>query len=518
MSSNLEKELNPKTVDFATTVNKSSKSKNDKLFTILDNGSSTHLDIEVNKFNPFEAIEESVENPFELTEKELVVTKKLTFFRKLINFFQNNVFIKKLSPMTEEDILHLKVKNKVISLIKTEDWTNLDKVIKAGFIITPHIQSMIDEKIERKYLIKRQFYSGDKEDEIERIGAFIFKYGINPSFISKNIIMKVILDFTQIFDVWYHEKERGWLGTQNYNIFLNQVVEITKNENDSSLHQILDKSFYDSSLKFTKKNIELSRLVNNFIMQNKEEFVTYFLNSLKKPVCYLKTNGEIGQNDPDYDLKVIIYPYNVIIKNIIKDLQPVVLKKVYDDFKSYLNEYKKKRSGKNSYLNYDQEKMEEVEKILEELQSVLGDEISDVKELLDLTTQLYGGSKTIQTNSFVIQEVFSIESLPSEIKGLYEIIKEKSIFIMNNQKEINSEDILFTQKIVKERIPKIIQKFMLFDDDDLKTMKNADGKSPQEICIETLKEIDMKFQYIIDTFKENNLSDLSAINRYVKKM
>ena len=155
---------------------------------------------------------------------------------------------------------------------------------------------------------------------------------------------------------------------------------------------------------------------------------------------------------------------------------------------------------------------------MEELQSVLGDEISDVKEILDLTTQLYGGSKTTQTNSFVIQEVFSIESLPSDIKELYETIKEKSIFIMNNQKEINSEDIFFTQKIVKERIPKIIQKFMLFDDDDLKTMKNADGKSPQEICIETLEGIDTKFQYIIDTLKENNLKDLSAINRYVKKM
>ena len=507
MSSNLEKELNPKTIGFATTVNKSSKYQEDKLFSILDNKDSTYLNIDVDKFNPFK-----------LSEQDEITPKKLTFFRKLVNFFQNNNFLKKISPMTEEDILHLKVKNKVISLIKTEDWTNLDKVIKAGFIITPHIQSMIDEKIENKYLIRRDFdfSSRDKEEEIKKIGEFIFKYGVTPSFISKNIIMKEILNFTQIFDVWYHEKERGWLGTQNYNVFLKSIVDVTKNKSNPSF-QILGKLFYNSSLKFTKKNIELSHLVNNFLIQNKEEFVVYFLSSLRKTIPYLKTNGEIGQTDHD-DLKLIIHPYNVIIKNIEKDLPPLLLKKVHDDFKWYLNEYRKKRTAKNSYLSIAQELVEEVEKILEELQSVLGDEISDVKEILDLTTQLYGGSKTTQTNSFVIQEVFSIESLPSDIKELYETIKEKSIFIMNNQKEINSEDIFFTQKIVKERIPKIIQKFMLFDDDDLKTMKNADGKSPQEICIETLEGIDTKFQYIIDTLKENNLKDLSAINRYVKKM
>lgn len=510
--SSLEKELNPKTIDEAP--RRSPKTESN--FEVLSNN-SIFVDNDINSLLIDDNIFHSKKVQDNQHSTQLIKEKKLNMFKKLMNVFKSISFIKKYIPLSEEELLHQKVNNKIKDFIKKEEWSNLDKVIKTGFKISPEIQNLIDDKIERTYLINRQYETRGIKDNIEHINDMISKYASSPSFISKNILMKITLKFTQIFDVFYHESNRDWFGTKKYDIFIDAVKEFkeSKTRYQPPLYiEVMDKTMYGSSLEFNIKTLELSSVLNQTIRLNKEEFINYFLKNLNSPTYTYKSNGELIKEAHFYDLDLLIHPYNVIIKNIIKKLDPLLVKKVYTEYRNYIDKYKNK---KKQFVSHYIEDIKKAESILGEIESIMGGSPQDIQEVLDIAKKL---SPNLPNNEevFVIQESFSIDDLPLNIKTLYESIKEKFTFIIENKNSMNEEDLFVTNKIMKERIPKIIQKFMLFDEEDLISMKNSEGKDPKEICIETLIGIDNKFKNIIDSFKENNLSELSAMSRYVKKM
>jgi hypothetical protein len=123
-----------------------------------------------------------------------------------------------------------------------------------------------------------------------------------------------------------------------------------------------------------------------------------------------------------------------------------------------------------------------------------------VKESLKLTTE-----KTLK-------------DLPLVAKEILEKIKLDYITLYNGVNELNAEDKFMVSNLWTNHIPRTINTYLRIEKKDRLELKNSEGKNVEQLMIDSLHNISVALINIKEKHNQNNISEMSSINRYTKKI
>ena len=137
--------------------------------------------------------------------------------------------------------------------------------------------------------------------------------------------------------------------------------------------------------------------------------------------------------------------------------------------------------------------------------------LTDVKihSLSQLSTK-----KALEQITAEISTKFTTEALPKESIIHIDKIQEIYINIINNN--TNCEYTNDSNKLINDKLPKIIHSYLSMNPEYRTTMKNNQGKNSQDLLIDSLQFIEKTLQKNLEALQEDKLVDLSAQTRFLK--
>jgi hypothetical protein len=83
---------------------------------------------------------------------------------------------------------------------------------------------------------------------------------------------------------------------------------------------------------------------------------------------------------------------------------------------------------------------------------------------------------------------------------------------------LNAKDIFDMENIYEKRIPEVLQKFLSMSPEYRTSLKDINGKTAEDLMLESLKNFSDKFENILHTANENKLKNLSVMSKYSQKI
>jgi hypothetical protein len=130
----------------------------------------------------------------------------------------------------------------------------------------------------------------------------------------------------------------------------------------------------------------------------------------------------------------------------------------------------------------------------------------------DYVEHIQAKKLTNQINSY------DIHDLPLAARDVLNQISVMSLKLQSYYDKQDTQTQFEVDNLLNKRVPEAIVKYMSIDIDYRQSLKNHSGKSAEDLMLETLKNYQEKLENIYVQCNENQLSDLSAINRYSHKI
>ena len=174
--------------------------------------------------------------------------------------------------------------------------------------------------------------------------------------------------------------------------------------------------------------------------------------------------------------------------------------------------YIDKDSSDDKYLN-----------ILQHIGQNMNDNLNDIynQQLSNILTNVKVHSlsqlstkKALEQITAEISTKFTTEALPKESIIHINKIQEIYINIINNN--TNCEYANDSNKLINDKLPKIIHSYLSMNPEYRITMKNNQGKNAQDLLIDSLQFIEKTLQKNLEALQEDKLVDLSAQTRFLK--
>lgn len=130
-------------------------------------------------------------------------------------------------------------------------------------------------------------------------------------------------------------------------------------------------------------------------------------------------------------------------------------------------------------------------------------------------------NKQISTELKPVQISHNLEDKINEIKEHLSTVQQEQISrIQNLYSQIHSD--MFEKKQHYELdslyndLPHVVEKFISIHPDYRDTLKNVEGKSPEELMVDSLNTIEYKFKEYWEDINQNKVTDLSIVQRAIK--
>lgn len=146
--------------------------------------------------------------------------------------------------------------------------------------------------------------------------------------------------------------------------------------------------------------------------------------------------------------------------------------------------------------NYDIKKLKE--KLLQQINQKSTQEVNTISPLNQSENHISNDLK----KKLTVQQQQQLE----RIEHLYDQIKSD----MFEKKEHYELDSLYKD------LPSIVEKFISIHPDYRDSLKNVEGKSPEQLMVESLSIIESKFKLYLEDINQNKVTDLSIVGRTIK--
>lgn len=220
-----------------------------------------------------------------------------------------------------------------------------------------------------------------------------------------------------------------------------------------------------------------------------------------------------------YSIVEIIEPYCYFENFIFSHLSTEQIKRTHSTLTNLLARLEAdKKEEKKGYLSeLSQENIKKITTFISRIDlSVISKNHMPTSELLERTKNFYGTHKMSEHQ----KENYKINTsgMPDDaikiihqIETLYQKIQQDKHCVLPSH--------LFTvDKLFSDRIPEILYKYDVLDDEFKSTMKNHKGQTPKDILIETLQEsLDIFKQVNLDLNREK-MSSLNVSSKYVSTL
>lgn len=213
--------------------------------------------------------------------------------------------------------------------------------------------------------------------------------------------------------------------------------------------------------------------------------------------------------------------YEDRIANRSQEMLPVfenyteqVLKEV--SYKEFNDFYNKMNTMSHHYPVYDRVKIAFNEIMQKRYEKEMNEELDGyaspiAERLLSDTVRVSTKKMTLgQLDEETLGIVHSIEHYYGKIKQNHDENQDKRVL---DPLQASQLEILF-----EKRIPEILEKYLSMNEEYRLTLTNNQGKNAKELMIESLNEIQNKFEQALKSINEEKLGQLSALNRYTKKV
>lgn len=428
------------------------------------------------KFDLFKHIDQS---PTFRPKKEMNNNKKdekkdsiLTAFLKLMKGYVSKIQKDAIrTTMTLEAKEKKEIEKSAYELLERDDLISFNKLINYGYQIP---QNQLDIYINK--LLK--LIDNDNDHTKVILNDFVKNDNI---FLPKEIIHSLF--FNTYFQI-YHNRNLDSLERQAKN------KTITEKEKES-LNKI------DSDNKFSHLLPQVAEYLTNDL--NKMAMFSDLLklmNEYFKPGVYINVEHSI------------LSPYRFFEKHLIPLLNKNEVRKIgqcLQEFKLAL--VKKNKTKESAILDKFINNLDLTEK---ELNS------EDMNNLIEKTKRVY-------LNEAIAQKIEQKQK-----RHHYDIPKEandilNNIYIMYKKLEHEKDNIIIKnekhqiKKIIDERIPEILEKYISIDEEYKKSLMNTEGKTPFDLMIASLENILSYFKEINLSLNEEKVKELSVKERYTNQ-
>ena len=271
---------------------------------------------------------------------------------------------------------------------------------------------------------------------------------------------------------------------------------------NSSLPNYFDKNTFNSLAKISIKDEYQQELIKGFFDEIKS------LN---------KTNGNTYRSEIVKKCTNIFNLWCLIDKNSFKSIP-------MESYLHYTNIILNLKNNNN--ITYADSKEHEQCKYMHILQHIgknMNDNLNDIysNQLSNILNDVkihslsqLSTKKAIEQITNEIPTKFNTEALPKESIIHIDKIQEIYIKIINNNTdcEFRSD----SNKLIHEKLPKIIHSYLSMNPEYRITMKNNQGKNSQDLLIDSLQFIEKTLQKNLEALQKDKLVDLSAQTRFLK--
>lgn len=115
--------------------------------------------------------------------------------------------------------------------------------------------------------------------------------------------------------------------------------------------------------------------------------------------------------------------------------------------------------------------------------------------------------------SIVSSHIVINNELPIKAKEIIKNINEKYA-LLNSQTNLSEEDNLEVTNLYENRLPQIVKKFLVIDQEYRTELKNVEGKNAEQLMIESLDNIYHIIEDKVEKINIERLSELSVAKRY----
>lgn len=441
-------------------------------------------------FNSVSDIDNKEETEISIKKEESILkSKNVININKMIN-----------TKTAEKEYLE----KEFTSLIEKEDFFNIHELVKAGYVKTTKQERLLDEVFVNNFF--KDF--GFNVDNFKVLNKL---YEINFIF-SEHIKDRLALAFLDTFDTYYfigskNDKNSKLIDIENFKKLV-AMEKTSKKESDFHFSILNDIQIQDCANFFVS--------TYEYILNNPQKINQLFINFTEGKIKAYSYNslGKKDERNHIYDYDIAIRLYNYFLKHFFN--QEPNNYNIPGFYNAVLNIKNKIQTSKNEYLR---KSISNFDLILADLKMIKSSPSPHMDKLLLLTKQAFV-EKNI--DNLIVEKQkekvssFSNKELSELSQNYLSKITEAYKIILDNKELVLADKLYIAEKMINERIPEVVTRFSAFDKTDRTEMKNINGKSPNDLCEESLENMLSHFQEMVGVIKETQLSDLSSFHRYTK--
>lgn len=417
------------------------------------------------------SVKDSFNNCLEFTPYYFKKSQPIKKFNAFVDIVKSN--IQKLDSKYK---LKQMISNSVSQSINHSKWEDINDYLSSGYPLTAYQILDIKTKIKEK----DDYLSFSKQTSLHDI--FLFHAFVNSTF--------------QI----YTKKSFEFLSQH----FSSEIVPLSVIDNFN------ERSNYNNH-KYQYKGVKL-----NDLGYNKDNIISALNihNSLTNPFysiplfsCVL--HRAINHDDYRYNSfdTSILQPLSFLAKyiehHLSKDDKLFIYKAISNSLKNNFNSNK-------SELNTFFEEFKEQFNVENDKELVGKDFIQQkIKEIYSGHNQNLQPHHSIQYNN----QIFSKEKLSKKFEQLVDSINILFIKIQNNENYLEDYQVDNINKLVNEIVPQSIEQYLDIDIENRQSLKNIQGKSADDLLLESLNNIKESLLPVINLIEEKKLEKLSISTR-----
>lgn len=259
-------------------------------------------------------------------------------------------------------------------------------------------------------------------------------------------------------------------------------------------------------------------------VMNKKKFLFFTYNKsgeqLVRDVTFFKENGI-----QKHIVRATAF-FKVLLRNefffqhvdMDKILKAKELLKSYEKIQKDLNKYKSKTINT---FNYEAKLLNDIE--INDIMKMFERAIKTnyEKSYNEIVREITSSKEEKLVDKEIVKDLLNVVNkelvynLPSDSASMIEEIKNKAENLYKkNLNEETKEIIVF---LLEEKLPEVINKYLLIDKEYRESLKNVQGKSAKELMMDSLVVINESVECIEKDINEENLTNLSIHNRYIKR-
>lgn len=340
--------------------------------------------------------------------------------------------------------------------------------------------------------------------------------------------------FQKFWDIFSFKKENNNnIIEQQKNDIVKRVDYLLANDKHDLVCQFLENGylFQHHQYKFIMEKFSNSWSTHDSLKIYKDRYETLlrqkspqtildYFNDAYKELNVFSKNMEVFNKESTKctNLSTCLYTFKDLLKNdteFFNKWEKLCNKKI--EFYSNIK-FSNKSSDKQAYCRYARDKFKELKERLDTYyinfnQESLQNELNATKTVFSLEGIKENIINDISKNINKIRQ----KNLPQSAQLNLDTINEFYL-IMAQAPTISENDKFRIENLYQKRLPQVLEEYLTISDNYKNKLKTADGKNADDLLLDSLHEIKVNLEQIVQTYQENQLHKLSATNRYLKNI